>query len=183
MMELTDADHLAFIQTTILVFSPLVVGLLLAWFVKIPLKYFQIVYLLLGLAWLLIHWFYFPGVNILLPLAMLAVGEVAHLLFIGLTGSHSLNSHALLAGVGLFPWYSGLGLSAVYLGLSLLLVALLMWVKFKWGERAIGRRFQNEASARNNLSEEDFAKFKRKAGLNFAGPMLIALVVAVLSTF
>jgi hypothetical protein len=109
-------NNILFTNTLIGAMLCLLIGLIVIRAKSISLRSFQAVYLLIGAANVAFCYFVFPTVDILVPIAALAVGIIVTLIATGVFGRSDTSCHyeTLLVAVGLFPWYLGWRASVVY---------------------------------------------------------------------
>lgn len=171
-----DIQEILFILYTL---PPLVLGLLLVRFVALPLRYYQALFLLLGAAWVGLHYVFMPWVGLLIPLLIMGVGELVHLLFVGLYGSKigAANSASLLMAVGLFPWYWGTTSSVVYIFLAFLAISAVSWVHMRRAGRAYDVLNQKFEVVQKRLSKKDLEGYRTLASTLIALPLLTAALL------
>lgn len=163
--------------------APLTIGALIALFAPLKLKTFQGVYLALGSLWIAFHMYFIPEVPIWELALILLLGEVAQFLIVGLLGSRMgpANYASIMIGVGLFPWYLGLGTSFIYFMLFCLIAVI--WSKVR-GSIA-SKRFEVKGKIEKveaELSKGEFEKYLRMSVTILSGPLLIAALSSVLLT-
>lgn len=165
------------------VFGPMIcllVGLTVIRARSISLRSFQAIYLLLGAANVALCSFVFPSVDILFPIAALAVGILLTFLAAGLFGKQETSCHyeTILVGFGLFPWYLGWKSALVYIAATAIFCGVVKLVAVLMGISKVRYPFSIILKASKVLPEDKLKIYREKAAVILTTPVGFAAVLA-----
>lgn len=167
----------------LLLFTPLIAGLTVIRFVNLGLRNFQVLYLILGLIWITLHYLYLPEIGITKPIIVFILGEMFHLLIIGMLGSKikTANLSCLMFSVGLFPWYyMGLGGSVIYVLLSIIFIGALAFINERIAKKKFGVKMKSVEQLNNSLDDENFKKYISQLSMIISLPILLSILLTIL---
>lgn len=176
-------DNILFTNTVFGSMLCLLIGLTVIRAKSISLRSFQAVYLLLGAANVALCYFVYPTVDILFPIAALAVGIFVTFIAAGIFGKFETSCHyeTILVGVGLFPWYLGWEAAGVYIASAALFCTVL---KLHAIIAAIGKvkyPLSSIGKISKILPEDKLAIYRNRAFVMFTTPVGFAGIAAVVA--
>lgn len=126
----------------------------------------------------------FPGVNLTKILLGFLIGEMVHVLSIGILGNKiSPANHAgLLFGFGLFPWWIGSYQSIFYILIFILVLAIGSFFQLKIANKSFGLKTMHPNTALKQLQEKDLKSFRKKAGVVFSDYFFVSTVLIMVLT-
>jgi hypothetical protein len=160
----------------------LILGLLIVRIAPISLKSFQAVYLLLGAANIGLHHFYRPDISLIALSIPLAAGIAIVMIIAGVIGKmrSSVHYETILVSVGLFPWYLGLIPSAIYILVSIILMAIIVYFSRLWASHSIHSKMMKNSSLKASRSKEDYEIFVKKSTVILTSPIGFGAIAAAI---
>lgn len=114
------------------------------------------------------------------------VGLVFVLILTGIFGGNmgAANYQGLMATVGLFPWYLGLGTSIIYVAFILVSTTIVSEYKLSKAFKSIGVKKIRPKVAKRRLTEAEFSEIQRLGSSTIEVPVMIsAVLTAILIAF
>lgn len=158
---------------------PLIVACLLAAFAPLSLRQFQGVFILCVAALVACSISGYIDVPLWVIGVCALLGETAHFLSVGALGNRaSSDTHkAILAGIGLFPWWWGVFPGAIFVLVFLASVMVYSFGKTLFWSHRLGHTGLNTRIIFSNLSKEDSETFRKNVRMLLAPHLIVAAAI------